>query len=239
MTRRHREAKGTPVGSITLLLAAAAILIARPALADDLDPSVSPDPTVSTSPTPIPLPDPSPTPIAPLADPVIPTPSDEAPATSPTPAGAAGEGRARAGDRTAAAAQDNRFAPRELTVTAGTGVVWTNEGQNLHTVTADDRAFDSGTLQSGQNFAVTFDTVGRFPYYCQIHGEPGSGMFALVIVQPAQVEGTGSPPPGPTDDTGGTAATGFDPTWLALLAGSLGVGLLSLRLGRARSGEGR
>jgi hypothetical protein len=123
----------------------------------------------------------------------------------------------------------------ELTVAAGTRVVWTNVGQNPHTVTANERAFDSGTLESGETFAVSFDDVGRVPYYCQIHGEPGSGMFGLVIVRPAQDEGKGAPPTGSTDDL---AATGLDPTSLALLAGSLGVGLLSLLMGRARSGKG-
>ncbi|MGQ0669935.1 MAG: cupredoxin domain-containing protein [Actinomycetota bacterium] len=84
-----------------------------------------------------------------------------------------------------AAAVDNRFQPMQLTVTIGSRVVWTNEGQNPHTVTADDRAFDSGTLESGQTFAVIFDEIGRVPYYCQVHGEPGSGMFGVVIVRAA------------------------------------------------------
>jgi len=199
----------------------------------------SPAPEPSPDSSPDPSPDPSPASQDPplISEPSPegsegPTPSKTLTAT-PAPDAAGDEGLARGPAQSAtASATDNRFRPLELTVTVGTKVVWTNVGQNLHTVTANDRTFDSGTLEGGQTFAVTFDEVGHFPYYCQIHGEPGSGMFGLVIVRPAKDEGTGVPPTGPSDDT---AATGLDPTSLALLAASLGLGLASLRAGRAKS----
>lgn len=129
------------------------------------------------------------------------------------------------------AAIDNAFRPMEITVPVGTMLVWTNAGHNPHTVTADDRAFDSGTLESGDTFSVTFDREGRVPYYCQIHGAPGSGMFGVVLVQAADgEEDEGPPTPGE-----GLARTGLDPVSLGLTAVGLGVvGLLALGFARKR-----
>lgn len=128
-------------------------------------------------------------------------------------------------------AVDDAFRPMELTVTVGTEVVWTNAGQNPHTVTADDRAFDSGTLEPGQTFSVVLEEAGRVPYYCQIHGEPGSGMFGVVIVRPAPAVGEEptAEPDGPLARTG-AGPVPFGLSALALLA----VGALTLRLGARR-----
>lgn len=131
-----------------------------------------------------------------------------------------------------AAAVDNQFQPMQLTVTVGSRVVWTNEGQNPHTVTADDRAFDSGTIESGQTFAVTFDEIGRVPYYCQIHGGPGSGMFGVVIVRAAS-GGEADQEGSPVIESGGLAQTGLNPVPIGVAALGLAItGLLALRLGR-------
>lgn len=143
----------------------------------------------------------------------------------------------QAGQTASVDAIDDEFRPTSLTVTAGTTVVWTNQGQNPHTVTASDRAFDSGTLEPGQTFSVTFDEAGQVPYYCQIHGEPGSGMTGVVIVQAAPAEGgaEGTPAPGSSD----LPATGFDPIPLALAALVLAIaGLAVLRASRTATDEG-
>lgn len=82
------------------------------------------------------------------------------------------------------AAVDSAFEPVEVTVPAGTTVVWTNEGQLAHTVTADDEQFASGSLDPGATFELTFDTPGEYPYYCRFHGGPGGvGMAGTIIVE--------------------------------------------------------
>jgi len=73
---------------------------------------------------------------------------------------------------------DFAFQPASLEVPAGTTVTWTNSGAAPHTVTADDGAFDSGTLQPGGTFSFTFDTPGTFAYHCEIH----PNMMATIIV---------------------------------------------------------
>jgi plastocyanin len=84
-------------------------------------------------------------------------------------------------------AGDDFFEPRNLTVRAGTTVQWTNMGQRPHTVTADNGAFNSGNLNSGQGFSFTFSTAGTYPYYCEYHGSRGGqGMAGTITVTAAE-----------------------------------------------------
>jgi plastocyanin len=72
-----------------------------------------------------------------------------------------------------------------ITVKAGTKVIWINRDPVPHTVTFDDKAFDSGTLAQGQTASFTFDKPGEFDYYCLFHGgQGGVGMSGKVIVTP-------------------------------------------------------
>ncbi|MGD9891037.1 MAG: plastocyanin/azurin family copper-binding protein [Dehalococcoidia bacterium] len=77
---------------------------------------------------------------------------------------------------------DFAFEPDTITVPAGTKVTWTHAGQAPHTVTADNKRFDSGRLTAGQSFDFTFDTPGTYAYKCEIH--PGR-MTGSVVVQAA------------------------------------------------------
>lgn len=91
---------------------------------------------------------------------------------------------------------DNSFSPRDLNIQQGDVVVWTNNGGMIHTVTADNGSFDSGNIQPGQSFAVTFTSPGTLQYYCKPHGAPGGvGMSGTVTVSAAPL--TVLPPPTP------------------------------------------
>jgi hypothetical protein len=61
------------------------------------------------------------------------------------------------------------YQPAALTIEAGQTVTWTNRGFTPHTVTAVSGAFDSGRLNLGESFKVTFSTPGTFAYACTIH----------------------------------------------------------------------
>lgn len=74
-----------------------------------------------------------------------------------------------AGAPKAVAISDYAFKPATLTVPAGSEVVWTNEDDDPHTVTADGGAFDSKGLGQGDSFAQVFDKPGRYPYHCSAH----------------------------------------------------------------------
>jgi plastocyanin len=79
---------------------------------------------------------------------------------------------------------DNTFTQKSLTVPVGAKVVWSHEGQKPHTVTADDDAFATDILKTGDSFEHIFSAAGTFLYYCELHGGPGGvGMAAQVLVK--------------------------------------------------------
>jgi len=61
------------------------------------------------------------------------------------------------------------YRPAAVTIEAGQTVTWTNRGFTPHTVTAVGGEFDSGRLNLGESFKVTFSTPGTFAYACTIH----------------------------------------------------------------------
>jgi plastocyanin len=84
------------------------------------------------------------------------------------------------------------FTPRTLTVDAGTVVRWRNNDTREHTVTANDRSFDSGLMPVGATFVRTFSTPGTYAYLCLIHPD----MTGTIAVRAPG--GTPPPPPPPT-----------------------------------------
>jgi plastocyanin len=87
------------------------------------------------------------------------------PARTEAPSPAAAGGR----DSATAVVQDFMFRPTQLEVTTGTTVVWTNGGQVLHTVTAEDGSFDSGPIEPGSRGAITFSRPGTYRFHCTPH----------------------------------------------------------------------
>lgn len=75
----------------------------------------------------------------------------------------------------------SRFDNAELRVAPGTTVVFENTDAFAHTITSTDASpipFDSGGLGQDETFEFTFDEVGEYPYFCQIHPT----MRAVVVV---------------------------------------------------------
>jgi len=66
---------------------------------------------------------------------------------------------------------DNFFDPPDVTVEPGSTITWTNNGDEPHTVTADDGSFDSGRLNPGDSYTVAFGGQGTVAYHCEIHPE--------------------------------------------------------------------
>ena len=61
------------------------------------------------------------------------------------------------------------FSPDVLKIKAGTEVVWKNKDSSLHTVTADDGSFSSGTLDLEGEFKKRFTKPGTYSYTCEMH----------------------------------------------------------------------
>ena len=74
------------------------------------------------------------------------------------------------------------FDPEEVTVEAGTTVKWTNSDDLPHTVTKEGGPggdFDSGDLETGDEFELVFDVKGTVDYVCTIH----PGQAGTVVVE--------------------------------------------------------
>jgi plastocyanin len=70
----------------------------------------------------------------------------------------------------------NCFSPGILNVMAGTKVGWKNTDRVSHTITSGlntdsqkGTIFDSGVIQPGNQFEFTFDNLGTYNFFCQIH----------------------------------------------------------------------
>ena len=62
------------------------------------------------------------------------------------------------------------YMPTPLTVAPGTKITVINQDRAPHTVTADDKSFDSGTISGGQRGEVTAPSKpGSYSYICTIH----------------------------------------------------------------------
>lgn len=62
------------------------------------------------------------------------------------------------------------FSLTSIAVAPGAAVKVENEGSAPHTVTADDAAFDSGTVSGGSSGSFTApDTPGDYAFHCEIH----------------------------------------------------------------------
>ena len=60
--------------------------------------------------------------------------------------------------------------PAALTIKPGTRVVWVNKDIVSHTATSTaPKVFESGTLDTGKSWKMTFKTKGDFPYSCRFH----------------------------------------------------------------------
>jgi plastocyanin len=72
------------------------------------------------------------------------------------------------------------FVPLSLTVAPGTAITVANQDRAPHTMTAGNRAFDSGTIPGGQSGQITApSTPGTYPYFCTIH----PSMTGVLIVR--------------------------------------------------------
>lgn len=107
--------------------------------------------------------------------------------------------------------QNFAFVPAELTVVAGSRVVWLNQDGAPHNVTFNDGSHASDNFFQGETFEFTFDVAGDFGLYCTLHGNPGSGMASVVRVVPRTAENVSAvavqpaPPPAAPTPTPGPA----------------------------------
>jgi plastocyanin len=62
-----------------------------------------------------------------------------------------------------------KYKPPTVVLKKGGRVKWVNADAAAHTSTADDRSFDTQTIDRGKAKMVTFTAAGTFPYHCDFH----------------------------------------------------------------------
>ena len=76
---------------------------------------------------------------------------------------------AATGPAAAIAMVDDRLVPNALTISPGTTVIWTNTGQDWHSIASLDGSFKSDRVSPGDSFSHQFDQVGEYQYICEHH----------------------------------------------------------------------
>lgn len=131
------------------------------------------------------------------------------------------------------------FSPQTITINVGDTVTFINKG-GFHNAVADDGSFrcargcDSDGMGGNGNASssnwiasVTFAKPGTVGYYCEIHGQPGAGMYGTINVQGA------APPPPPPPST--SAVPGGNTALYLLLACALALAAAARIQRRRRS----
>ncbi|MCO8126150.1 plastocyanin/azurin family copper-binding protein [Acidimicrobiia bacterium EGI L10123] len=80
---------------------------------------------------------------------------------------------------------DNTFRPEEIEVAAGTEVLWSNDGRNVHNVLpveGEAWGVEVDDFEPGDEYRHRFTEPGTYPYYCSLHGTTTAGMIGTVVV---------------------------------------------------------
>lgn len=72
------------------------------------------------------------------------------------------------------------FTPKELTVKAGTTIVFRNRDDIPHLVVGANGEFHSKALDTDDSFSFTFAKAGTYAYYCSLHPQ----MQGRIVVTP-------------------------------------------------------
>jgi plastocyanin len=78
--------------------------------------------------------------------------------------------------------KDFAFKPPTVTIHAGETVLFVNDDGDAHTVSATDKSFDSGGLDTNERWRHTFAKAGTYSYFCELHPY----MKGTIVVTAAQ-----------------------------------------------------
>jgi plastocyanin/outer membrane protein assembly factor BamB len=73
--------------------------------------------------------------------------------------------------------EDNGYNSSYIEIVLGYAVTWVNNDDTLHTVTADDDLFDSGSLGPGDEWSYYFNDMGTYDYHCDYHDSMNGTVF--------------------------------------------------------------
>jgi plastocyanin len=65
--------------------------------------------------------------------------------------------------------ENMQFSPAQLAVHRGDRIVWVNKDLFPHTATANNKAFDSGSIAAGSSWTYVANKPGDYAYGCTFH----------------------------------------------------------------------
>lgn len=74
---------------------------------------------------------------------------------------------------------DHTIAQKEVTIAAGTRVIWTNRSNVLRQLFADDDSWNSPTLSRDQSFTLQFVQPGTYKYHCRPDADTMKGTIIV------------------------------------------------------------
>jgi plastocyanin len=118
-----------------------------------------------------------------------------------------------------------RFSPGELTVQAGSTILFANVGGKPHTLTADNGSFDTGVVPpgpeggrfAGSNATVVVKEPGAIPFHCEIH--PAAMKGTLTVTGEAARAGPAPPSSAPRTAAVETVDFAFNPAQASVAPG--------------------
>ncbi len=81
----------------------------------------------------------------------------------------AGSGSSTASGSTTVDIKNYKFMPDKLTVKVGSTITVHNMDSTVHTLTATNKAFDTGDIPANGTKTITVSKPGTYPYVCTIH----------------------------------------------------------------------
>ena len=150
------------------------------------------------------------------------------------------------GKTTTVSIKNFAFNPANATVAPGTTVTWVNNDQTAHTVTANNGAFDSGTLQPGKSYSFKFDKAGTYAYHCNIHpymtatvtvsganASPSASPSASASASPSATASATTSPGAPLPSSGGPSSLGVVAALALVALGAIALVFVLVRRGAA------
>jgi len=117
-----------------------------------------------------------------------------------------------------------QFLPNNLTVQAGSTILFANVGGKPHTLTADDGSFDTGIVApgaeggrfAGNNATISLPKPGTFTFHCEIHPQQMKGTFT---VTGTEAQGPAPPSAAPSTASVDMVDFAFKPPQLSVAPG--------------------
>ena len=117
-----------------------------------------------------------------------------------------------------------------LTIAVGDTVTWTNRDTVVHTATSVNGAFDSGDLDVGESYSLTFTAPGTYDYLCTPHPSMTGRIVVVAAAATPAPSGSGLP------NVAMPATPGSTPLLVALgMIATMAAAGLALRVARVRA----